>query len=371
MFPPMEGGLPGHTDRLALALSAHFEVSVLTSPGVEQTRSFRVLAELKSWGSAEEVLRAIGRIHASTPVLWQYVPHMYGRGGVNLGLVQVFRDLRRQGRRQVAMVHEIAAPFSWWPHRSAYALAHRWMWRALVKNVDSLGISTAGWLERLRDRVDRPGRLFLAPSPSNLPVLSVPFEHRQRWRSTMGLESARRVLGFFGTVGAGKQFEWVVDAWRAARQREPATALVVIGAKPELEWCGDESRWFRGLGYLSDAEASAALHSIDLLVLPFIDGVSERRSSFMAGLAHGRPVVTTLGPATGMDLRQAGFFHGVAVDRAALSAATASLIVDEVACDRMGRAAAVAYRARYDWPHLATQVAARLGGAQGVDKIDT
>lgn len=356
----MEGGLPGHTDRLAQALSAHFEVTVLTSPGVERDRGFRVRAEVSSWRSSEMVLDAIRGAASSTPVLWQYVPHMYGRGGVNLGLVRVFRALRVQGRRQLAMAHEIAAPFSWWPHRSAYALAHRWMWRGLVTHVDAIGISTAGWLERLRRTIERPERLFLAPSPSNLPILAVPADHREHWRSALGLESARRVIGFFGTVGAGKQFDWVVDAWRAARRREPRTALVVIGAKPDLTSGAEEAQWFRGLGYLGDAEASAALQAIDLLVLPFIDGVSERRSSFMAGLAHGRAVVTTVGPATGSELRQAEFFRGVPVDRSAFSEATASLVVDDGGCDRLGPAAALAYRERYDWPHLADEVAARF-----------
>ncbi len=360
MFPPMEGGLPGHTDRLAAALSSHFEVTVVTSPGVERDRPFRVLADLGDWSSSRRISNAVQDADPKAPVLWQYVPHMYGRGGVNLGLARVFREFRTAGRRQVALVHEIAAPFSWWPHRSWYALAHRMMWRALASSADGLGISTAGWLEKLRATMERPDRLFLAPSPSNLPVLPVEANHREKWRAGLGLGSARRVLGYFGTVGAGKQFEWVVRAWQMAREREPATALVVVGAKPALALNAEEARWFRGLGYLEEAEASAALQAIDLLVLPFVDGVSERRSSFMAGLAHGCPVVTTLGPATGSTLRGSVFFRGVAVDCPELSAATSSLVSDEVECRRLGKAARTAYLEGYDWPQLAAQLAKRV-----------
>ncbi|MCC7376714.1 MAG: glycosyltransferase family 4 protein [Verrucomicrobiales bacterium] len=360
MFPPLEGGLPGHTDRLAASLASNFQVTVVTSIGVETDRPFRVVDTVGAWKSARQISRAVDNADPSAPILWQYVPHMYGRGGVNLGLSRVFRELRAAGRRQVALVHEIAAPFSWWPHRSWYALAHRLMWRGLVSSMDGLGISTAGWLERLNGTMQRPDRLFLAPSPSNLAVHPVKVGHQTEWRARHGLDDARRVLGYFGTVGAGKQFEWVLEAWRASRRREPATALVVIGAKPSFPMHETEARWFRSLGYQEDRDASEALQGIDVLALPFVDGVSERRSSFMTGLAHGCAVMTTLGPATGTALRRTEFFRGVSVEPAEFASATAALVGDEAESSRLGRAARKAYSERYDWPHLTARLIERL-----------
>ena len=46
-------------------------------------------------------------------------------------------------------------------------------------------------------------------------------------------------------------------------------------------------------GYISAKEVSANLLAADICLLPYRDGVSFRRGSFMAALAHGRPIITT------------------------------------------------------------------------------
>ncbi len=367
----MEGGLPDHTDRLAAVLTAHRSLQLLTSVGVETRRSFPVHARLRTWHSAAQLHRAIAEIAPSGPLLWQYVPHMYGRGGVNFALPRVIRALHRAGRRQVVIVHEIAAPWSPWPHRAFYALAHRLMWQQISQAADALGVSTDGWLTQLRSRhglsrgVRAPAgtvdRFFLAPSPANLPVVSVDPGHVEHWRSAQGLSGATPTVGFFGSPGSGKQFEWVLAAWRAMRRSVPATALVVVGGRPDLPLHQEEAPWFKPLGYLAAGPASAALQALDVLLLPFVDGVSERRSSFMAGLAHGLPIVTVLGPATGATLRTADFFSGVPPDLDVFIAAALALTRDPVRRRTLGDRAREAYVARYDWPRLADELVRHLG----------
>jgi glycosyltransferase involved in cell wall biosynthesis len=46
-------------------------------------------------------------------------------------------------------------------------------------------------------------------------------------------------------------------------------------------------------GYLDDEEVSANLLASDICVLPYRDGVSLRRGSLMAALAHGLPIIST------------------------------------------------------------------------------
>jgi glycosyltransferase involved in cell wall biosynthesis len=48
-------------------------------------------------------------------------------------------------------------------------------------------------------------------------------------------------------------------------------------------------------GDLSATEVSLALQKVDLLVQPYPDGASTRRTTLMAGLAHGLPIVTNTG----------------------------------------------------------------------------
>ena len=48
-------------------------------------------------------------------------------------------------------------------------------------------------------------------------------------------------------------------------------------------------------GSLVSSDAAAHLAACDLLLQPYPDGVSTRRTSLMAGLALGRPIVTSEG----------------------------------------------------------------------------
>ncbi len=362
----MRGGLPDHTDRLAHALSATHRVTVLTSPGVETDRVFAVKAEVSNWHDREALLDRVRAVSGSGPVLWQYVPHMYGRGGVNFAVPGAMAQLAREGRRQVVLAHEIRAPFSCWPHRSFYALAHRVMWRRVRSAAPSIGISTSAWLERERGgtMVGARPRWFLAPSPANLPVVRVEPDHRRAWRAGQGLEAESRCLGFFGSVGSGKQFEWVLAGWREARRRVPSTGLVVLGGKPAPRLTEEESRWFRPLGFLPGEEVSRALQALDLLILPFEDGVSERRSSFMVGLAHGLAVVTTVGEGTGRELRRAqeDFYWGVsrAAGEAGFARAVREAVMDEGRRRATGERAAHQYSARYDWGCLVKELLPHL-----------
>lgn len=356
LFPPGHGGLPDHTEHLALELAKHTPVTVLTSLDRRRREPFLVRDTVSRWNDAESLTaQVLGAAGGDAVILWQYVPHMYGRGGVNFAAPRVMAALRARGRRQLVIAHEIAAPFGWRPHHAWYALAHRLMWRGVTRHADAIGISTEAWLPAGGD-----ARFFLAPSPSNVPVLELPADHRAMWRTGKRLPAAGPVFAYFGTVSAAKQFDWVLAAWRAARRAEPETSLVVIGAGPEPAMDATERAHYRALGYLTADEVSRALQAVDVLVLPFVDGVSERRGSFMAGLAHGCCVVSTAGHNTGPTLRSARFLQATPADnRAAFEAAAAALASDPAPRLALGVAARTAYAKTYDWPVLARTLLAR------------
>ena len=309
LYPPARGGVADHTQRLAQELSAQADVSVLTSLETTGDEPVRVCPLIRDWSNAPELLGILSETAAQSAILWQYVPHMYGRGGVNLALPKVMAALHKQGRRQIVIVHEIAAPFSPWPHRLWYALAHRWQWRRILQEADAIGISTEAWLEEWTRRTPQFRKKFrLLPSPSSIPIASVASDHRQTWRRRHGLPTAARMLLYFGSLNPSKQFSWVLTAWQQAQAAEVPVALVIVGDHSKESVPRGLSNLFKDLGYLAAEEVSAALQAADVLALPFIDGVSERRTSFMAGLNHGCAIVTTVGHNTGPTLRQADFF---------------------------------------------------------------
>ena len=314
-LPPKRGGLADHTHRLATELSNTHPVTVLTSPGAASSERFQVRPSIGDWRDLDWIMAELSEFANDSILLWQYVPHMYGRGGANLRLPRLWRDLHTSGNRQVFIAHEIMADLDWRPARLWFALQHRRQWKALLASADAVAISTGKWVEDWsRWRPDLAPRISLLPSPTSIEPHPVGPDHRRTWRLARGLDPAVRVLAYFGTLGPNKQFYWILDAWRAARAAGIQVALAVIGGAPDPNLPPELKALYRPLGYLPAPEVSAALQASDLLALPFIDGVSERRTTLMAGLAHGVAVATTVGHCTGTALASAPY-HGLSAAR--------------------------------------------------------
>jgi glycosyltransferase involved in cell wall biosynthesis len=354
-FPPSRGGVADHTAHLAQVLSARHEVKVLTRPNHIRGEGYAVEGRIKSWHDAQSIFSNVQQLEPDGTVIWQYVPHMYGRGGVNRAVPQVMAGLLEKGYQQIVIAHEIAAPFSWWPHRFFYALSHRWQWNKIIHYADVVGISTEAWLEEWTARVPHCAQKFhLLPSPSSLPVAPIEANHRAEWRMRNSLPPNARIIAYFGALSSAKQLEWVVAAWKRAQEPDAPTALVIVGGKPIWQLAPELRALFRPLGYLPPADVSRALQAADVLALPFIDGVSERRTSFMAGLSHRCPVVTTFGSNTGPGLRRADFFAGAPADNpATFVELTASLLNDPARRKELSERGRSAYERIFDWPVIA------------------
>jgi glycosyltransferase involved in cell wall biosynthesis len=362
-MPPAPGGLADHSANLAATLAGHRDVQVLTSSGAATDPRFEVRSVVADWHDAAGVEAAVGACAPGAALLWQYVPHMYGRGGVNLAVPTLMERFRGQGRRQVLIAHEIMAPLHWKPHWLAYALWHRWAWKRIRRSVDAVGVSTEGWIAHWSNHwADVPGGdVFLLPSPSNFPVMPVPSDHRTRWKAELGLSPETTVLAYFGTLNSAKQPDWVFAAWRAARSAGIPTALAVIGGKPSPVLTPEEEPCYRPLGFLDAASVSRALQAVDLLLLPFSDGVAERRTTITAGLAHGTPILTTVGASTGKTLRAAQFLRSVdAADPRAFQQEAVRLLASTQERLRISHLATEAYCDAYSWEVVARRLLARL-----------
>ncbi|MCD8535067.1 MAG: hypothetical protein LR011_09895 [Verrucomicrobia bacterium] len=82
-FPPRKGGLADHTHMLAMHLKDALHIKVLTSKGCQENDQYQVYPAVYDWHDAEELFNQVLYLSKNCRVLWQYVPHMYGRGGVN------------------------------------------------------------------------------------------------------------------------------------------------------------------------------------------------------------------------------------------------------------------------------------------------
>ena len=363
MLPPMRGGLPDHTAKLAEKLGEEFDVTVITSTGAAPQNGFRVAPVIGQWLDTKPLEKAILEQPRSAPILWQYVPHMYGRGGVNRALPRLMQRLRCQGKRQIVIAHEIAAGLSWRPHWLWFALNHRWQWRKIVSAADMVPISTERWVEQWKSRLPEQAHKFsVLPSPSSIPLQPVAEGHSKLWRLSRQLPAETRVMAYFGTVSPAKQLPWVTSAWESAQSNGYPTALVIIGASPELQIPTGLERLYLPLGFLSAHDVSHALSATDVLCLPFVDGVSERRTTLMAGLDHSVAISGTYGHNTGTTLKEATCLTLCqAQDQLQFIRQTRDLIANKTVRLQHGAEGKSLHDRRFSWDVIATGLVEMIG----------
>lgn len=311
-FPPRKGGVSDHTYFLALNLCDKYNVRVLTSKDCLEVDEFQVHPSVADWHDIDELYNTILYLSKKCRVIWQYVPHMYGRGGVNKAVPEVVEMLAETRTRQMMIAHEIFAPMNWAPNRALYAMSQRSQWKKMTRHMERIGVSSQAWIDQGWGMNSRNEDAYeFCPSPSAVPVVDVEKKHAENWKVDHGLSATTKLIGFFGDPGPGKQFDWVIDTWIDAQDNSFEVALVCIGREPDYQPDSVLSPLFIPTGYIAKEDVSRALQAIDVMALPFESGVSEKRSSFAAALQHGCPIVTVQGENTSEQLQNSEAFWGV------------------------------------------------------------
>jgi glycosyltransferase involved in cell wall biosynthesis len=153
-----------------------------------------------------------------------------------------------------------------------------------------------------------PAILTLIPLGSNVHSQPPLDYDRDGWRAQMGIGERTLLLAYFGFLNESKGGEDLVRALEGlVRQGHDAHLLMIGGHVGDVDptnrayaervrllvqTCGLVGR-VHWTGYTSLEEVSANMLAADMVVMPYRDGVSFRRTTFIAALCHGRPVVTT------------------------------------------------------------------------------
>jgi glycosyltransferase involved in cell wall biosynthesis len=139
---------------------------------------------------------------------------------------------------------------------------------------------------------------------STIPVVDLTGEERTSVRAACGAAGDGLLVAYFGFLHPNKGMERLLEAFALVYARRPASRLVMLSrfepdadpyhallkSKAAALGLRDAVRW---AGYLSPPEVSRHLGASDIAFLPFADGVSLRRLSFLTAMSHGMPVVTT------------------------------------------------------------------------------
>jgi glycosyltransferase involved in cell wall biosynthesis len=362
-YPPQMGGVSDYTCGVARGLAEEGdEVDVWcpacaeTQPQAEGISVHRELGTI-SPVDLQQLGKGLDRCPAPRRLLVQWVPHGYGYRSMNVAFCWwVWQRARQHGDQVEIVLHEPSLPFRWRSLRqNVAALVHRLMAIVLLRAATRVWVAIPEWERRWRKyALGRPIPFQWLPIPSNIPVSDDPDAVRQVRRQ---YASNDLLIGHFGTYGAviTSLLEPILLGLGEGPMNQKIL-LLGLGSEQYREQLILKQPRLAGRvhssGSLSAKDLSHHLAACDLFVQPYPDGVSSRRTSAMAALAHGKPIVTTEGPFTepiwGQTIAVALVPPG---DSQAFLVQIQRLATDPIERERFGLAGRKLYREQFDMAH--------------------
>ncbi|MBN2471815.1 MAG: glycosyltransferase family 4 protein [Anaerolineae bacterium] len=365
-YPPMQGGVADFTREIGRAFVAQSHtVAVLTDVrgrGAKQD-GITVDARVTNWNRAslgaverwarEQRLDVINLQYQTAAYNMAPLIHLLPRRAAPLPLVTTFHDLR------VPYLFPKAGPLrEWWVLRLARDSA-----AAIVTNSED---------EQALLRAGEVRRVARIPIGSNITPAPPEDFDAEAWRARIGVKPGETLVAFFGFMNRSKGVDTLLRALAAVDTPETPFRLVMIGGRTgdsdptnaayaeEIDalintlGLGDRVIW---TGYVDDAAVSAHLYAADCCALPFADGVSFRRGSLMAALAHDCAIISTT-PASPLPEVQDGEPMRLVPpgDAGALAAALQDVARDPMLRGRL-QAGARQLHAHFGWERIAARTA--------------
>jgi hypothetical protein len=244
--------------------------------------------------------KALNRLPRPYRVLVQYVPHAFGWKAMNVP----FCWWLSQRRDPVwIMFHEMCYPVS--RHQplahNFLGIVNRLMIRLLTRRAERILITIPAWESLLPKSPSVRHRVTWLPVPSNIPTTVSPETVADTRRHVA--PDNEIIIGHFGTYGpavTGLLMEILPPLLRRDSRRRALLvgkdsdrfATVLRQANPDFQG------QINATGCIEPGQIAPHLAACDCLLQPYVDGVSSRRTSLMAGLALGLPIVTNAGPLT-------------------------------------------------------------------------
>lgn len=315
-YPPQIGGVSDYTRLVANGLAATGdEVHVwcpsaneCNSDGGRQADTSGVFVHREFGTFTPRDLRRVSdsldKFDGPRRLLVQWVPHGYGYRSMNLAFCLWLRQRAVKHRDDVdVMVHEPYLAFgegSW--RQNGVALVHRFMTIVILNAARNVWLSIPAWEKRLQPyQLGRTRSFRWLPVASTIPVIN----------DSEGIKAVRtgyvangnQLVGHFGTYDR-RSCELLDRAVPALLTERGNCSVVLLGNGGEqtrsdlVRANPDLADRIHAPGFLKEVDLSLHVSACDVLLQPFVDGVTSRRTSVMAGLAHGIPIVTTRGRLT-------------------------------------------------------------------------
>ena len=305
-YPPRRGGVADYTRQIATELSRRGERVHVWGPegsASEPGSAVTVHTDLGRFRGID-LRRANDRLDAfPSPrrLLVQWVPHGYGWRAMNLPFCLWLWRRAVAGDSIELIVHEPFVAFSGSAGHYALAAVQRAMMLLLLSAARRVWVTTEAWTPLLEPYLtSRALRIESLPVPSSLAPVDPAAVDGVRARYAPG---EKQLVGHFGTHGplVASVLEGVIPRIAEATA---STCFLLIGT---------DSEQFKSLllanhthlagrvsatGGLDARDLPAHIAACDVLLQPYPDGVTTRRTSTMAGLLARVPIVTTRGALT-------------------------------------------------------------------------
>ncbi len=308
-YPPMQGGIADYTAVLAKHLSAlGVQSSVLidrkypaTPDALQESTTVYPVLSGWNWRTWHEIRQFLAT-HPTDILHIQYQAAAFNlTGWVNY----LPRLLQKQPHRPkiVTTFHDLRIPYLF---PKAGKLRQKAIFD-LAKYSDAVICTNIEDAENLR-RHTWATHLSEIPLGNNVPLAPPPNFDRAVWRQKLGVSKDAIVMAYFGFLNESKGGEDLILLLDELLRRGENAYLLMIGgdvgdSDPNNADYARRVRQMiaeRGLsariittGYVSLPDVSANLLAADIAVMPFRDGISFRRTTLIAALAHGLPVIST------------------------------------------------------------------------------
>jgi glycosyltransferase involved in cell wall biosynthesis len=308
-YPPQSGGVSDYVVQLAEGLAREGEEVHVWEPAAANgspppgiVHVHRDLGRMRP-RDLKTTGEKLDNFPAPRNILLQWVPHGFGYRSMNLGFCFWLWKRARRGDRLEIMVHEAFLRFegSWRQYGAAFV--HRLMTIILLRAAQRIWVSIPRYEQMWRPYTfGRQIPFQWLPLPGNVPVVRDPRSIAALHVQYAGPDGL--LIGHFGTFGrlVDNILEVVIPK---ILDQNAAARIVLIGPGAGFldQLIAQHPRlagriYSTGSLAATDPALSCHISACDLLIQPYPDGVSSRRTSLMAPLLHGKPVVSTSGPAT-------------------------------------------------------------------------
>ena len=372
-YPPQRGGVSAYTRQIARGLVEGGDTVHVWAPrSIEGTGAEAVaddrgvtvhrLPDRFGINGLRYLTRELDRLPDPKRLLVQYVPHAFGWKAANLPFCFWIRSRRHESIW--VMFHEVAYPFDRTEtlSRNALAAVNRLMASMVAASAERLFVSIPEWRSHIHHLLAPRTPVEWLPVPSGIPLVDDPVQSA-RLRARYG--GGAPLVGHFGAYG--RSIRKILEPAIVALLETTDCRVLLLGNGSDCVARDISAQHpllrdrVHGTGTLGDDDVSRHVTACDVMLQPYPDGISSRRTSAMVALTHARPLVTTTGWLTEPLWEDSGaVVLAPADDPLALAAATAALIPDDNRRVRLGAGGAALYDRRF---HLRHSLAALQGVA--------